>query len=103
MKKPGSYKDLYLMPGDSLVIPVDMQTVKITGAVAYPTTVPYLKGKGVRAYVNRSGGFGSDAKPSRVYVINANGSVNATKPGFLFIHNFPKIEPGATIVVPKKK
>ena len=103
MKNPGSYKDLYLMPGDSLLIAGEIQTIKITGAVTYPTTLPYYKGKKLRYFVNRSGGFAPGSKPSRVYVINANGSVSRTKRGFLFINSFPGIEPGATIVVPAKK
>jgi len=103
MKKPGTYKDLFLMPGDSLLIPGDIQTIKVTGAVSYPTTMPYYKGKKLRYFVNHSGGFAPGSQPSGVYVINANGSVCSTKRGFLFINSFPKIEPGATIVVPAKK
>jgi len=102
LKRPGSANDLYLMAGDVLVVPGEIQTIKLTGALVYPTTLPYIKGKHLRYYVNRSGGFASESKPSRVYVINANGSVSRTKIGFLLIHNFPKIEPGATVVVPKK-
>jgi protein involved in polysaccharide export with SLBB domain len=103
LKNPGSKDDLFLVGGDVFIIPIEIQTVKVTGEVMYPNTLPFQKGKGLRAYLNRSGGFSPDALKTHVYVINANGSVNATKPGFLFIHNFPKIEPGATIVVPKKK
>jgi len=99
---PGGDKDLVLMPGDSLLLPREIQTVKTTGAVAYPATIP-CKGKHLRGYIDRSGGFAPNADRSRVYVISANGSVRSTKTGFFGIRNFPPIEPGATIVVPTKK
>ena len=48
-----------------------------------------------------AGGYAEDAKKSKTYVIYANGSINRTK-NILGFKNFPKIDPGAEIVVPSK-
>ena len=42
-----------------------------------------------------------EAKKSKAYIVYANGSVSRTK-SFLGIKNFPKVEPGAEIFIPKK-
>ena len=51
--------------------------------------------------INAAGGFSTDAKKSRVYVIYQNGSIRSTK-SFLFFKKYPKLLPGSKIFVPKK-
>ncbi|HQI45876.1 MAG TPA: SLBB domain-containing protein [Bacteroidales bacterium] len=101
LKKAGSKYDLFLEKGDVVKIPKEPQTVGLSGALLYPVVVRYMKGYGVRKYISSSGGFSDDAKPSKIYVVNINGSVKRTS-RFLFIKNYPKVEPGAEIVVPQK-
>ncbi|HNW98731.1 MAG TPA: SLBB domain-containing protein [Bacteroidales bacterium] len=101
LKKAGSKYDLFLEKGDVIKIPKEPQTVGLSGALLYPVVVRYMKGYGVRKYISSSGGFSDDAKPSKIYVVNINGSVKRTS-RFLFIKNYPKVEPGAEIVVPQK-
>lgn len=101
LKKVGSKYDLFLEKGDVVKIPKEPQTVGLSGALLYPVVVRYMKGFGVRKYISSSGGFSDDAKPSKIYVVNINGSVKRTS-RFLFIKNYPKVEPGAEIVVPQK-
>lgn len=101
LKKAGSKYDLFLEKGDVVKIPKEPQTVGLSGALLYPVVVRYMKGFGVRKYISSSGGFSDDAKPSKIYVVNINGSVKRTS-RFLFIKNYPKVEPGAEIVVPQK-
>ena len=101
LKKAGSKYDLFLEQGDIVKIPKEPQTVGLSGALLYPVVVRYMKGYGVRKYISSSGGFSDDAKPSKIYVVNINGSVKRTS-RFLFIKNYPKVEPGAEIVVPQK-
>ena len=100
LKKAGSKYDLFLEKGDVVKIPKEPQTVGLSGALLYPVVVRYMKGYGVRKYISSSGGFSDDAKPSKIYVVNINGSVKRTS-RFLFIKNYPKVEP-VPIVVPQK-
>lgn len=101
LEKPHSDYDLILMEGDRLQVPKQLQTVRLSGALLYPVTVRFENNRSLRNYISHAGGFAEEARPSKAYVIYANGSVDRTK-SFLFIRNYPKIEPGAEIVVPKK-
>ncbi len=100
IKFPGSEADLYLNNGDRINIPEFMQTVKISGSVQNPFSVTYLSGKNAKYYVDRSGGFNSDALKSKTYVRYANGTTAVTK-GFI-IKDYPKVQPGSQIIVPQK-
>jgi hypothetical protein len=54
-----------------------------------------------RKYVSSAGGFSTDAKKGKSYIIYANGTIDRTRK-FMFFNNYPKVEPGAEIIVPKK-
>lgn len=101
MKSPKSKYDIILEENDMLVIPRELQTVRLNGALLYPITVRYDKGYGFRRYINMAGGFAEEARGSKSFVIYANGTVKSTK-NFLFFRIYPSIEPGAEIVVPMK-
>jgi hypothetical protein len=60
-----------------------------------------LRNVTLRRYVAHAGGFTDNARKSKVFVVYANGSVNKTR-NFIFFRVYPKIEPGAEIVVPTK-
>ena len=55
----------------------------------------------VKQYINGSGGFSLNAKKGKTYVLEANGASHATK-GFLFFRKYPKVTPGAEIIVPQR-
>lgn len=93
-------KDLLLRDGDRLFIPKKLQTVQVVGAVLNPVTISFEKGMTAKDYINRSGGFALNAKKNRVYVLYPNGEAYATK-NFIF-RSYPKIVPGAQIIVPEK-
>lgn len=99
MEEPGSEYDLILQPRDTVYIPKELQTVNIKGALLYPVTARFDKSKGFRNYIADAGGFTEQADRKRTYVIYANGSVDRTK-NFLFFRDYPKVKPGAQIVVP---
>lgn len=101
VQEPGSKYDLILQEGDIIRIPKELQTVKMRGEVLYPTTARYDVSRGFRNYISRAGGFSAEARKGRSYVIYANGDVKRTNT-FLFFNFFPKIEPGAEIIVPQK-
>ncbi len=101
LKKPGSKYDLILQEGDILSIPRQLQTVRMRGEFLYPVTVRYDEGLNFRKYISKAGGFSEDARRKKSYVLYANGSVDRTK-SFLFWKNYPQIDAGAEVIVPKK-
>ena len=98
---PSSTDDLFLQEGDQLKIPKELQTIRLNGEVLYPVVVKYKRGKKLKSYISSAGGFATMAKKSKTYVIYANGSINRTHK-IVFFNSFPKVEPGAEIVVPRK-
>ncbi len=101
MNNPGSDADLILFEGDVLQIPKQLQTVRMVGEVLLPTTTRFEKGQNLKDYISKAGGFTEDARRSKAFVIYANGDAAQTK-NFLGLKNYPKLEPGAEIVVPRK-
>nr|WP_121270549.1 SLBB domain-containing protein [Pedobacter schmidteae] len=101
LHKPYSKYDLIVEDGDIIRVPRQLQTVKVTGEVLNPNSIVYLPGKSFKQYVNGAGGFTSSALKRGAYIKYANGSVEAGSK-FLFFYNFPKVKPGAEILVPKK-
>ena len=98
LANPGGDDDIVLREGDNLVVPKYSSTVKISGDVMQPISMNYKKGESLKYYINHAGGYGDNARKSRVYAIYMNGSVE------LLSHTSKKaVQPGCTIVVPSKK
>ena len=95
LANPGTSVDLVLKEGDELFIPEMTNTVKISGDVMFPNTVVFQEGKKLNYYIDQAGGYGSQAKKSKAFVIYMNGTVARAK------GNTP-IEPGCHIVIPSK-
>jgi len=102
LENPGSKYDIFVQEGDRLIIPRQLQTVSLDGAVLYSTTVRYDQRLSFSKYVAHAGGFADNAKRSNSYIIYPNGTVNKTS-NFLFINRYPKVEPGSEIYVPVKE
>lgn len=94
--------DLILNDGDLISIPKQLETVRIQGEVLYPNTVRFQDGTSFKNYVSASGGFSSQAKVGKSYIVYANGSAERTK-HFLFFRKFPKVKPGADIIIPQRE
>ena len=99
IQNPESKSNLLLQEGDLLIIPKKQETVRLRGMLLYPTTVRFKNNKSFKYFINSAGGFDVNAKRSGAYVVYANGDVSRTKK-FLFLNIYPKIEPGAEIIVP---
>ena len=95
LANPGSDEDIVLREGDRLVVPGMTSTVKISGEVMYPNTVGYVAGQKAKYYINQAGGYGTNAKKKKAYIIYMNGDVAKIKSG-------TKVRPGCEIVVPQK-
>lgn len=98
--RPGSDFDPVLEAGDRIFVPSQPYTVRISGAVLYPNTVAYVPGKSWRYYVDAAGGFSSNARRNRAFIIYMNGMARPTNGGSMSYSS--KIEPGCEIVVPEK-
>lgn len=101
IRRPGSSVDLILEEGDIISVPKQLQTVRLRGDVVYPATVRYESDRGMKYYINRAGGFDIRANRKRTYVVYANGQVDRTR-SFLGIRSYPRVTPGAEIIVPTK-
>jgi len=101
MDKPGSNSDLILEDGDIIRVPKLLQVVKVTGEVLNPNGIVFTKGRGLKSYINGAGGFTPNALKRNVYVKYANGTAEAAKK-FLVFNTYPKVKPGAEIMVPKR-
>ena len=95
LANPVSSADLVLQEGDELFIPEMNNTVKISGDVMFPNTVVFQEGKKLKYYIEQAGGYGSQAKKSKAFIVYMNGTVARAK------GNAP-IEPGCHIVIPSK-
>ena len=101
MANPKSEANMALQDGDVISIPRKLSTVRVRGEVLNPGKVKHLDKLRFGQYISRSGGFSSLAKKSKSYIIYANGSSKQTG-SFLGLHFYPKVMPGAEIVVPQK-
>lgn len=101
LKNPKGIDDLILHEGDILRVPLRMQTVRLNGELLNPVTTRFVKNTSLRGYISQAGGFTDNARKSKVFIIYANGSVDRTR-NFVFFKVYPKVEPGAEIIVPKK-
>ncbi|MEM9830563.1 MAG: SLBB domain-containing protein [Bacteroidota bacterium] len=101
LDQPRSKYNIRLLPGDTLEVPRQLQTVRMSGQVLYPVSSRYDRSKRFKSYIAESGGFTLSADKKRSYIIYANGSVDRTR-SFLFFKNYPRVKPGAEIIVPVK-
>ena len=101
LSDPKSVHDLILQDGDLISVPRRLETVKIQGEVLYPNTVRFQNGTSFKSYISSAGGFSDGAKPGKAYIVYANGTAKRTK-RFLWFKDYPSVQPGADIIIPKK-
>lgn len=98
---PGnSLEDITLLEGDLINIPKERKVVKVNGEVMFPTEVVYKEGASLEYYIDKAGGYTENARKSKLYVLNSNGSASKTRK-FLFFRKPPSVTAGAEILVPK--
>lgn len=96
LANPGCDADIVLREGDKIIVPQYNGTVKINGAVMYPNTVGFQKGKKAKYYINQAGGFSEKAKKSQTYIVYMSGTIAK-------VSQNAKPKPGCEIVVPEKE
>ncbi|MDA9143123.1 SLBB domain-containing protein [Gammaproteobacteria bacterium] len=89
-----------LLEGDSIFVPRNPNTINVLGEVLNPIAFEYKKRITVRSAIENSGGYQDYADKRKVYVIKANGLIEKANRN-IFTKNV-KLEPGDTIIVPRK-
>jgi protein involved in polysaccharide export with SLBB domain len=102
LAKPGSAEDLFLLEGDIIKVPKQLQTIQTFGSVNVPKQIVYYDGITFQDAIIESGRYSMNASRKNAYVIYPNGQVRKTK-SFLFIRSNPEIRPGTEIYIPAKR
>ena len=89
-----------LFDGDAIIVPKVTNVVNVIGEVLNPIAFEYSKRININSAIEKAGGYQSYADKKRVYVIKANGMVE--KAGRNIFAGNSNLEPGDTIVVPRK-
>jgi polysaccharide export outer membrane protein len=99
---PNSFSSIntVLFDGDRILIPKNPNTVNVLGEVLNPIAFEFKKRLSVREAIEKAGGYKEYAKRNSVYVIKANGITEKVKRNIFA--GSTKLEPGDTIVVPRK-
>jgi polysaccharide biosynthesis/export protein len=98
LREPGSYNDLELRAGDTLLVPQTPATVKVSGRVYNPGNIPWKPKRDWKWYVSQAAGMTDSSDAGKVYLRLADGSVQTVEYG---IDSLP--DPGSEIVVPFAK
>ena len=98
-----SRNNIVLKEGDIITVPKLDNTITVLGEIQQSTKVTYRSGLNVKGAIRAAGGLSDKARASRVYVVYQNGVIKSRRSaGFGLIRLDPKLEPGATVVVPEK-
>ncbi len=89
-----------LLDGDSFIVPVNPNVINVIGEVLNPIAFEFNKNILVRTAIENAGGFQEFADKSKIYVIKANGTIE--KPSRNIFSGNARLEPGDTVVVPRK-
>lgn len=100
-ENPGSKIDLIIKDGDIISVPKQLQTVRVRGEVYFSSNIIYQKKTKFKRYVSSSGGFTTNARKGKSYVIYPSGNAKKTRK-FVFLKFYPKVLPGSEIIVPSK-
>ena len=95
LRNKNSADNLILRDGDVINIPLKPVTVGVAGAVLLPSNQLYASGKTLKYYLDRSGGYTTDADINQVFIIRPTGNVTRAKSSTM-------IQLGDTIFVPTK-
>lgn len=89
-----------LLDNDTIIVPKNPNSISVFGEVLNPIAMEYKKNLSLNSAINNAGGYQQYADKRRVYVIKANGIVKKASRN-IFVSNV-NLEPGDTIVVPRK-
>jgi protein involved in polysaccharide export with SLBB domain len=116
MLMPSSDYDVELRPGDRLIMGKRPDSVNVMGEVYNPNALLLEKGKDVSYYLSLVGGPTDSADKKQLYIVKADGTVTSKRQEKFGLFNWDsqesrwrigsfnsiKLDPGDTIIVPKK-
>ena len=98
-----SKNNVVLKEGDIITVPKLDNTITVIGEVQQSAKLTYRPGLTVSGAIRAAGGLSDKGRKSRVYVVYQNGSIKSRRSvGLGLIRLDPKLDPGATVVVPEK-
>jgi protein involved in polysaccharide export with SLBB domain len=98
--RPGSTNDVILRNGDELIVPKQRQEVMVLGEVQSASSHLYQRRMSRDDYIDQSGGVTRQADRGEIYVVRADGSVDAGRRGWFSSSAGVQMRPGDAIVVP---
>jgi protein involved in polysaccharide export with SLBB domain len=101
LRRYESTDNLILRDGDNIFIPPYNAVVTIRGAVNSPSTVAYVRGRGIDYYIGAAGGPTPKADESHAYVTQPSGKLETVKKHMLLPDHVPRPRPGSTVTVPE--
>ena len=94
--------NIVLQNGDRINVPKLDNTLTILGEVQKNSKVVYQDNITVKKAIRFAGGYNNTARQKRVYVIYKNGTIKSRRRLLGLFTADPKLEPGATVIVPEK-
>jgi protein involved in polysaccharide export with SLBB domain len=94
--------NIVLQNGDRINVPKLDNTITILGEVQKKSKVVYQDNITVKKAIRFAGGYNNSARQKRVYVIYKNGTIKSRRRLLGLFTADPKLEPGATVIVPEK-
>lgn len=90
-------QNILIQDGDEIYIPRLLNHVTVMGEVYNEASFVYQPGQSARHYIRLVGGYTPNAKRLKMYKVSANGKARRVR-----VASISKVEPGDTIVVPRK-
>lgn len=101
-KLKGTSFDIALRDGDKLIVPKRPDEIMVLGEVYNQTAFVYRDGMKRDDYLDMAGGPDRNADIDHMYVVRANGMIDAGKKGWFGSDTTTAIGPGDTIIVPQE-
>jgi protein involved in polysaccharide export with SLBB domain len=102
LRRYESSDNMLLRDGDNITIPTYSSVVTVRGAVNQPSTVAYVRGKGIDYYISSAGGGNKNADEGRAYVVQPSGKLESVRRRLLVASSMPQPRPGSVVTVPEK-
>jgi protein involved in polysaccharide export with SLBB domain len=100
LRRYESADNLILRDGDNISIPPYNAVVTINGEVNMPSTVAYIRGKGIDYYIGAAGGATPKGDDDHAFVTQPSGKLETVREHFFLPDQMPKPRPGSVVTVP---